>query len=190
MVSDTLIRRYYRCFNERRLDDAAALFTTDADVQGLPGQQGRGGAGYVRFAETWISAFPNATFSVERIEPRRATLAEAYLLATGIHRGLLEFGMYRFQPSGNEARLHVRELLDIHNGKIAASLLSIDLNDFVVQLVKVDYRELADRVERIWALREDLTRAIGDVAREREVVSQLGAEIDAARRTLRPYFKR
>jgi len=189
-MNTALIRRYYECFNTRRFAEAAALFAEDAELELIPLGRDRGQTGYLRFAETWVRAFPNAIFSVERIEPQRDTIAEVYLLATGTHQGVLDLGTYRFRPTEIDARLRVRELLDIRDGKITASVLSIDLNDLVAQLVKVDYNELANRIERIWTLREDLTRAIGDVPREREVVSQLGIEVDAARRALRPYFKR
>jgi hypothetical protein len=38
----------------------------------------------------------------------------------------LEFGAYRFKASGADAVLHVRELLDVHNGQITASVVTID----------------------------------------------------------------
>ncbi len=115
-MSDALIRHYYDCFNRRRFGDAAELFAPDADVELIPGERGQGGAAYLRFAETWVAAFPDATMAIQRVEQRSETLAEVYLLATGTHEGPLRFGIYKFRPTLAEVVLHVRELLDIRHG--------------------------------------------------------------------------
>ena len=152
----SLIQRYYDAFNQRRFDEAARLFADDADLQLMTGERARGGAGYVRFAESWVSAFPDASLAVQHIQARNETMSEVYLLVTGTHRGTLDFGPYRFQPSGNDAALHVRELLDIRGGRIAASVLTVDLTDLVMQLTRVDYEELTRRLTRIRALGDEL----------------------------------
>lgn len=185
-MSAHLIEHYYRCFNERRFDEAAALFTEDAVVELIHGARERGGAAYWRFAGAWVAAFRNATFTIERIQARAGTLHEVYLLATGTHSGILDLGMYRFKPSGAEARLHVRELLDIRNEQIAASVLTVDLNDLVDQLTMVDYADLDRRLRKISALRETLAHTPNED--RREVAARLGAELDAARRAIRPYY--
>ena len=189
-MSEALIRHYYQSFNERRFADAAALFTEDAVLELIPVGRAQGGAGYLRFAASWSAAFPNAAFSIDRIEARDATIREVYLLATGTHRGILDFGVYRFKPTNADAVLHVRELLDIRDGKITASVMSVDLNDLVTQLVKVDYDDLMRRLERIRALSDELVHTVGDETRHRDVITRLGTEVDAARRALRPHFNR
>ena len=166
------------------------LFTDHAVLELIPAGQEHGGAGYLRFAESWIAAFPNAKFSLERIEQRGETICEVYLLATGTHRGVLDFGQYRFKPTDADAVLHVRELLDIREGKITAWVMSVYVNDLVKQLVKVDYVELVRRLDRIRALSDELMHSVGDVPWQREVISRLGTEVDAARRALRPHFNR
>jgi len=188
-MTGSLIRQYYDFFNERRLSDAAGLFADDADVELIPGVHGQGGNGYARFAETWLHAFPDATLTVQLVEQRNETMAEVYLLATGTHRGSLEFGVYRFRPSGAEATLHVRELLDIRDGRIVSSALTVDLNDLVSQLTQIDYAALARHLERIRALDDEL-HATGDPTRRRHVANRLGVELDAARRAIRPHFYR
>jgi len=181
-MSKTLIEEYYRAFNERRFADAAAPFAPNAEIEFVPRQRECGRAGYERFARWWIAAFPNAKFTIERIERRGETMYEVYLLATGTHRGLLDFGAYRFRPSGADAALHIRELLDIREGQITASVLTVDLNDLVDQLTSVDYDELATRVDRICVLGDELAEAVGQSSRKRDVANQLGVELDAARR--------
>jgi SnoaL-like polyketide cyclase len=180
-----LIQQYYRCFNEQRLIDAAALFADDADVELVPGRPERGRAGYLQFASAVKAGFPNATLLVERIEPRN-DMYEVYLLMTGTHRGLFDFGSYRFKPTDVEAAFHLRELLEIRDGRILTSVLSLDLNDVVNQLARIDYEGLSECVRRISSLNAALEQAKGE--RRRDVANQLGVELDAARRILRPHF--
>lgn len=186
-MNDPLVAQYYRCFNDRRLDEAATFFAGDAVVEWVHGEHRRGGAGYRQVTEAWLAAFPDATFQVERVERRGVTIFETDLVATGTHRGLFDFGTYRFQPSGAEARLHVRELLDIRDGKIAVSILTVDLTDLIDQLTTINYGDLARQLDRIMALREELGRA-RDEQHRRDVGVRLGLALDAARRAIRPYF--
>jgi len=174
----------------RRVADAAALIADDAVLELTPGHRVVGGGGYTRFAESWIAAFPNARFCVDRIEHRGGALAEVYLLATGTHRGVLDFAPYRFSPSGVDAALHIRDLLEIHAGKITASVLTIDLNDLIRQFSVIDFEELGKRLEAIRVLAGELALEMRDPVRRRDVANRLGPELDAARRALRPHFYR
>ena len=187
-MDTALIQHYYDCFNSRQFQDAARLFADTADLQLMTGERARGGNGYVRFAESWVAAFPDASLSVLHIQPRTETISEIYLLVSGTHRGTLDFGPYRFKASGNVAALHVRELLDIRGGRIVASVLTVDLTDLVTQLTRVDYNELARRLVKIRALADELAQAAGDAARQSLVANRLGVELDAARRVIRPHF--
>jgi predicted ester cyclase len=188
---DALIRRYYACFNERRFRDAASLFANDALLEHIPfGQQSRGIDGYVRFATAWLAAFPDGTFALDRVERRTEMMFEVHLLATGTHLGIFDIGIYQFKPTSRKATLRLRELLSIRDEKIYASTLSFDLNDLISQLSTVDYTELTARLERVRRLHDELLRAEGDAARERDVADRLGPELDAARRALRPHYNR
>ena len=188
-MSESLIRNYYACFNERRFADAAKLFADDAVLEHIPlGQRQYGGEGYIRFANTWVSAFPDGTFEVQNIEPRRETLYEVDLLGTGTHRGALDMGVHLFAPTGVKASLRLRELLDIREGKIASSMLRLDLGDLIQQLVAVDYTDLIDKLECIKQLGDELSQAQSDAAQQRDIASRLGHALDAARKALRPHF--
>ncbi len=185
-----VVEQYYHCFNERRIGEAAALFTADAHVEFIGAGQDRGGAGYVRFAEQWLAAFPDARLAIERIDPRGPSMCEVHLCARGVHRGVLDVGGCRFNPSGAHAALRLRELLDIRDGRISVSVLSIDLNDLIAQLSTIDYDELGRCASRISTLGQELTRAAVDQERRSDVARRLGVELDAARRALRPHFYR
>jgi predicted ester cyclase len=190
-MSETLIRHYYACFNERRFEEATRLFREDALLEHIPfGKKHRGRDGYIRFAQAWGWAFPDAALIVDRIDRRSETMFDVHLLGTGTHRGVLDVGLFQFQPKGAKATLRLRELLDIKDGNIVSSSLSFDLNDLIAQLSTVDYSELTARLERIRRLTDELNRAQGDAARQQDVADRLGPELDAARRALRPHYNR
>jgi predicted ester cyclase len=185
-----ILSTYYACFNERRVADAAALFHRDAVLMQMPGaQQQRGPDGYASFAAGWLQGFPDARLTVDRVLPRDHGMYEVDLTATGTHTGPLSLGGWQFQPTGARARLQLRELLEIREGQVVSSSLSIDVQDLVHQLARVDVRALLQHLARIQRLAEQLGAANGDAVRQRELVDRLGIELDAARHLARPYFR-
>jgi predicted ester cyclase len=190
-MSETLIREYYACFNERRFQDAAKLFAENALLEHIPfGKQHRGKDGYVRFVQAWGGAFPDGRLVVERIDRRSDTMFDVHLLSTGTHRGLLDIGIFQFRAMGAKTELRLRELLEIRDGHIVASSVSFDLTDLINQVSIVDYDELTRRLQRIRELTDELTAARGDNDRRRDVAERLGPELDAARKALRPHYNR
>jgi SnoaL-like domain len=190
-MSEAHIRGYYACFNERRFRDAAAMFTSDAIVLHIPfGQSERGARAYLRFAETWIRAFPDAVLAVERTGSRGDTLWDVDLLATGTHLGPLELGSFgTFKPTGAQTTLRMRELLDFRDGQIVFSSLSMEVQDVIQQLTIVDYAALMRHLDRIGRLRLELAETADDADRQRDVAQRLGRELDATRHVVRPYYK-
>ena len=190
---DAVIRRLYDAFNARALDEAAALFTEDALLEhAATGRQQRGGAGSVDFARMWIGAFPDARLTVEAITPRGPAALEVDLLATGTHEGPLDLGGYGlFKPSGTRGNLHLRQTLELRDGRIAYSGLSFDVHDIVQQLVAVSVPKLLDQLKRVQQLGGRLAQTSADqVMERRSLIDRLGTELDAARRIVRPYFDR
>jgi predicted ester cyclase len=189
-MSEMQIRAYYTCFNERRFRDAGALFTSDAIVQHIPlAHTERGARAYQRFAETWIRAFPDGVLDARRIASRGDTLWEVDLRASGTHLGALELGSFgTFKPTGAHTMLRMRELLDLRDGKIVFSSLSLDVQDLIHQLTIIDYAGLLRHLDRIGDLRLELGQST-DPERQRDVAQRVGRELDAARHVIRPYFK-
>jgi predicted ester cyclase len=191
-MSDALIRQYYASFNERRIADAAALFSRDATVDHPPFTGAlRGGDAYEQFADTWLRAFPDARLSVEHVRQRGDTTCEVDLVAIGTHRDVLNLGAYgTLKPNGVKAVLRMRELLEVQSGKITYSSLSFDLNDLFYQLARVDYSRLVEHLDQIHQLRDDLLRTDDDADRRRRLTEEVGRELDAARLVIRPWYRR
>jgi len=131
-----LIREYYSCFNERRFNDSAELFSKDAVLEHGPiGRRQHGGAGYVEFAEMWVRAFPDASLAIVHVEQHGDTICEVDLIGTGTHLGTFDLGPGgTFKPTGARATLRLRELLEIRVEKITYSSLSFDLHELIQQL--------------------------------------------------------
>jgi hypothetical protein len=188
-----LIQRLYSLFNARQLEQAAALFADDALLEhAVTGRQQRGPAGYLDFARMWICAFPNAVLTVDAISARTPTTVEVELLATGTHEGPLDLGGYGvFKPSGTCGTLRLRQRVEVQDGKITYSALSFDVHDIVQQLVVVSVPKLLEHLKRVQQLGGRLAQTSTDqVMERRSLIDRLGAELDAARRIVRPYFDR
>ena len=189
--AETVIREYYDCFNERRFVDVADLFAEDAVLEQLPSlRQERGVIGYLQFVSAWLRAFPDAVFTPECILSRDDVTHEVSVTASGTHRGALELGGWVFRPSDLPALLGFREFLQIRDGKIAFSSLSLNLHEIVDKLAQIDADKLLEHVERLRPLGLALRGLRGDAIRAREITDAIGRELDAARHILRPYYKR
>jgi hypothetical protein len=191
--NEALIRRFYQAFNDRRLDDAAALFHHDAVLQDVAfAREQRGPEGLFAFTGMWLRAFPDAILMAERISSRDGTTYEVDARAEGTHLGDLDVGGCGvFKPSGTRATLNLRHLLEIVDGRFVFSSLSFDIQDIVHQLVTVDVPKLHEHLQRIQQLAARLAAAPADDLVERSmIVDRLGRELDAARHVVRPYFTR
>lgn len=192
-LNESVIRQFYEHFNERRLEDAAALFAEDAVLEHAPlRRHSRGPAGYLEFVRMWTQAFPDAALLVERIVSNDDVNYEIELLAGGTHLGALDMGGTGvFKPTGVDATLRLRQILELGGGKIRYSSLSFDLQDLIHQLASVDTQKLLDHLQKIQQLGGKLAAtSAADVVEHRNLIDRLGAELDAARRVVRPYFER
>lgn len=189
--NESAVRLFVDCFNQRRLDAAAALFAPDAVITPVSNRPfERGGAGLMQLAGIWLAAFPDATLTVEDVISRDERFYEAQLAGSGTHAGVLDLGSLSFRPTGVAARLNLRALFEVRDGLITYCSLSFDVQELVEQLTIVDSAKILEHVERIRKEGERLAAARGHAARCREIVQRLGFEIDAARQAIRPYFKR
>src|SRR5262245_371067 len=191
-MGDALIRQYYDCFNQRRFRDAAALFARDVVVEHPPFQaQQQGSEAFFAFAEMWVEAFPDGQLRIDQVEQRGDTICEVNLVATGTHEGTLKLGAYGvFKPTRAQLKLRVRQLFEVRFERITFSSLSFAVQGLVRQLARVDFPALVTSLERLNELRLALVAAVGDERRRLELSERLGAELDAARRALRPHFAR
>ena len=187
------MRQLYTSFNARQIDDAAGLFHDTAVLEHIPvGREQHGPSGYREFAGMWLRAFPDASVEVERISFRGGKRCEVDLRVRGTHQGALDLGGYgHFKPTGATGEMRMRQMIEIDGDRITFSSLSFDVQDIVQQLVSVDVPALLKRLEKLRDLEARLAAVpADDTATRRAVLDRLGAELDAARRIVRPYFDR
>jgi predicted ester cyclase len=185
------IRQYYASFNDRRFEDAAAMFTDDAVIEQVPFQcRERGGAAYRMFADLWTRAFPDAAVTINDVTDRPGGAVEVHLVAHGTHSGDLSMGGCVFRPTGVKLALRIRELLEFKGDRIAASFVSFDLHELAHQLARVDDTQLLMHLSRLRYMEDQLRNAALDPARRLYLLDSIGRELDAARQVVRPYFAR
>ena len=183
-----LIVDHYDAFNARRLDDAASQFHSEAPLEHVTGCVQFGPDGFRVFAGRWLEGLPDAELSIQGIQRRSAGLYDVDLLGTGTHTGTLTFGSWVFRPTHHELRLPARQLVQIQDGLIRFATLSLDLQDLVRQLATVDTQKLLQHLASLQHLAEQLASARAP-ARQREIIDRVGAQLDAARHVVRPYFR-
>jgi predicted ester cyclase len=131
-----LIRQFYTFYNERKIQEAAALFSPDAVVEHAPfGRPQRGPEAYAASAERSFVAFPDAQIEVVSISDHGEAIYDIELVATGTHKGLLDLGEYgQFEPTGVFVKVPHREVLEIHDGKITYASVTLDMTGLIAQL--------------------------------------------------------
>jgi len=134
-MTDThlLIREYITSFNERRLQDAAAMFTPDAVIQHRPRHEPlTGPEGYLESARQAIGSFPDIRLQILHVEQRGDTIFDIDLSATGTHLGdWTADTLGTLKATGQGKTFRVREMLEIRGGKITFSSLTYDLQDLI-----------------------------------------------------------
>jgi hypothetical protein len=128
-----LILEYFTSFNERRLQDAAAMFTHDAVIQHRPGSELlKGPEGYLASARQALGTFPDLQLQILHVEQRGDTIAEVDLSATGTHTGdWTSDTLGTVKATGQPKTFRVRETLEIRGGKFTFSSLTYDLQELI-----------------------------------------------------------
>jgi len=84
----------------------------------------------------------------------------------------------------------MRQLMEIREGRITYTSLSMDLNGLTRQLNRIDYDHLTACLDGIRELAVELTAAGADPEHQREIAERIGQALDAARHVVRPQFRR
>ena len=130
-VSDdiALIRQYYDLFNNRRLDDAAALVAADCTFVHVPTRErATGPAGYLLLATEWLSAAPDAHTAIVSITPLDEGRYCVVLRGTGHPAKRGKFSP-RVPVSGDTPSFQFTAVQDvwIRDGQFASATLTYDM---------------------------------------------------------------
>jgi hypothetical protein len=129
MTPEEIARKYYRYFNERRLDEAGRLVHPQAVFHYVATRQRLvGRAGYRALAAAWLIAFEDAELelaSVTTLDAHRVTID---FVGRGTHTGELTMGESLTIPAtGRRMQLDFTDTLEIHGGLITHSELEFDV---------------------------------------------------------------
>ena len=126
---EPLARRYYRLFNERRLDEAGLLVDRQAAFHYLPTRQRLiGRAGYRALVAAWLNAFEDAYLDITAVRVIDNSTCDVEFIGSGTHTGDLVLGEWVTIPAtGRAADLPFRDRLRFQNGLVVSSELAFDL---------------------------------------------------------------
>jgi hypothetical protein len=137
MTPEQIARRYYQLFNERRLDEAAAMVDGQAIYHYLPTRQRFiGRAGFHAVIGLWLTAFKDAQLEIVSALELNDHSVQVEFLGKGTHTGDLVLGDSLCVPAtGRHAELPFRNLLEIHNGIIIGVELDFDVEEMKRRLL-------------------------------------------------------
>ena len=133
---ESLVRAYYCCFNERRLDDPLDFLDEHAKLHHVWAAESLvGPEGYREFSRAWLAAFPDAHLDVIGISPFGERGIQAELVGHGTHAGRFMMSPTRsFPPTGRRLTFTFRHVVAIEAGKIVESWLDFDAMAFTKTL--------------------------------------------------------
>lgn len=140
--------------------------------------------------ERWGAAFSHAQMRIEHVEQRGDRMCEVDLLATGTHIGTLVMGALHFTPTHAQIAVPMRHVFDFVDEKIVYGSLSVDSQELIRQLTTLNLPALDAHLDQIARLRSELAGVNSDDRRLTELADRIGRELDAARRLVRPYYRR
>ena len=133
---ETLVRRYYELFNQRKLDEAEryvdpqAVFTYPVGKEHFIGR-----AGYRELARRWIEGFPDARINITTVLiPDTHTVVTEWI-GEGTHLGTLELpGFTPLPVTSVHAQLPMREIVTIADNRIISSRMEFDPEEMLRRL--------------------------------------------------------
>lgn len=131
ITPEQLVRRYYRLFNERRLDEAEQLVDPQASFYYVPTKQRfLGHAGYRQLASAWLAAFPDARISVTSLRRISDETVCLVFKGRGTHAGdLVLDDTLILTATGRAASLVFQNSLGVRNGQIVRVRFDFDLQE-------------------------------------------------------------
>jgi len=128
---EKVARRYYDLFNDRQLDEAAALVDPQAAFHYIPTRQRLiGRAGYRALCAAWLNAFADARLDITSITVLNDHTVQVEFIGRGTHTGELVLGEAIIEgATGTAAQLPFTDLLEIRRGIIVSAELDFDVEE-------------------------------------------------------------
>lgn len=133
---DAFARRYYACFNSRRLADAAALVDPGAVFSyPLAREHFVGRAGYRELTRRWLAGFPDAHIVLTSIRLGDDQTVTTEWVGEGTHQGVLELpGLPAIPPTNVRTTMPMRETIRVAGGLVTASRTEFDPTELARRL--------------------------------------------------------
>ncbi|HMU62558.1 MAG TPA: ester cyclase [Gemmatimonadales bacterium] len=137
-ANETLIRRLYSFFNNRKYDEAQKLVSDEFEWRdAATGETYRGRDGVRQFMERWVSGFDDARIEIERIVAGDHAVATEFI-GRGTHTGTIQTPAGELPPTNRKIELRCCEVGVIENGKIRSGSTYYDAATLMAQLGVTD----------------------------------------------------
>jgi len=130
----TLIRNLFDAWNNRDLDAVADAVDPDCTIVDMgSGRTLQGPAGFVAFTTALFEAMPDGQFTLDHVTAQGDTVVVEYT-GRGTHTGDLVLPAGTVPATGRSVTVHVCEIDEIRNDKIASARVYVDSGAVMAQL--------------------------------------------------------
>ena len=130
----TLARTLYEGWNERKFDDIAESMAPDGKIVVVgTGDEFVGPEGARRYNKQWYDGFPDGRITIDNTVEAGDTVVVEFT-GRGTHTGTLATSMGEIPATGRSLTLHLCDVLEFRDGKIATQRTYFDTGSMMAQL--------------------------------------------------------
>ena len=130
----TLVRNLFDAWNSRDVDAVASGVDANCTIVDMgSGTTVQGPDGFVAFTAALFDAMPDAQFTLDHVTAQGDTVAVEYT-GRGTHTGDLVLPAGTIPATGRSITVHVCEVDEIRNDKIASARVYVDSGAIMAQL--------------------------------------------------------
>ena len=130
----TLVRNLFDAWNNRDFDAVAGAVDPDCSMVDMgSGRTLQGPDGFVAFTTSMFEAMPDAQFTLDHVTAQGDTVVVEYT-GRGTHTGDLVLPAGTVPATGRSITVHVCEIDEIRNDKIASARVYVDSGAVMAQL--------------------------------------------------------
>jgi steroid delta-isomerase-like uncharacterized protein len=130
----TLARRMYDAWNNRALDELAALWADEGVITIVgSGQTFHGPEGAMQEASMWIDAFPDGRVTVDRVVAADPCVVVEYT-GRGTHTGTFTSAAGSIPATGRSVTLQLCDVLEFRDARAVSNHIYLDTGSMMAQL--------------------------------------------------------
>lgn len=132
--NETLVRNLFEAWNNRDFDAVTSAVDPNCSIVDMgSGRTLQGADGFAAFTTALFEAMPDAQFTLDHVTAQGDTVVVEYT-GRGTHTGDLALAAGTVPATGRSITVHVCEIDEIRNDKIASARVYVDSGAIMAQL--------------------------------------------------------